>query len=70
MIERSETEAVALAYEELSRELAALSSDVTVLSKRVTSEIGEGGVRLCCTLALVEDIARVETFDPETLRGE
>ena len=69
-IRRSEREAVSLAYEELSRQLAAISSDVTVLSKRVTSSIEGEGVRLCCTLALIEDIARVETFDPETLSGE
>ncbi|MBQ9806850.1 MAG: sporulation protein YqfD [Clostridia bacterium] len=56
-ITRTREEALTLAYEELEQKLAALSTDVQLLSKVITTEWNDGSVRLVCTLRCIENIA-------------
>ena len=61
--ERTQKEALELAYAALESELAAVSGDVMLLSKEIRTEIGEDGVVLTCTLRCIEDIARQIEFE-------
>lgn len=61
--ERSTTEALALCYEELSRQLSALSGEVQLLQKSIVTAVGENSVTLTCTLVCIENIAAVQEFE-------
>lgn len=54
---RTREEALNLAYAKLEQELSALSPDVQLLSKGITTEWNDGSVRLICTLRCIENIA-------------
>ena len=61
--ERSAEEALELCYAELAKQLASLSGEVQLLQKQIVTEVGEGSVRLVCTLTCIEDIALVQEFE-------
>lgn len=61
--ERSTTDALALCYEELSRQLSALSGEVQLLQKSIVTAVGEDSVALTCTLVCIENIAEVQEFE-------
>ncbi len=56
-ITRTREEALNLAYAELEQELSALSPNVQLLSKAITTEWNDGSVRLVCTIRCIENIA-------------
>lgn len=60
---RSEQEASDLAFEQLEQELAALSEEVQLLSKRIQVTVTERSVRLECVLECIEDIAVQNEFE-------
>lgn len=53
----TQTEALELAYAQLDRALSAVSSEVQLLRKEISTEWGEESVRLVCTLSCIENIA-------------
>ena len=60
---RTEEEALLLAYEQLDRELAQLSSDAQILRKEIKTTIGEGAVILDCSVTALENIAEQVEFE-------
>ena len=61
--ERTAEEALELGYEQLSQELSALSGEVQLLQKEITTEVGETSVILVCTITCIENIAGVQEFE-------
>ncbi len=60
---RTHEEALELAYGELETYLSALSGDVQLLRKDVTTEITENALTLTCTLSCIENIAVQSEFE-------
>ena len=60
---RTPEEALDLAWEELDRQLEALSRDVQLLRKETTATVTERAVILHCTVTCVEDIALQTEFE-------
>ena len=60
---RGAEEALALCYRELELQLNALSGDIQLLQKEITTEVGEDSVVLVCTLTCIENIAVVQEFE-------
>ena len=59
---RTEEEALEIAYGMLESELSLLSSDATLLSKEIRTEVTGEGVRLVCRLGTLENIACTREF--------
>ena len=62
---RGESEAMEIAYYELSREMERELSDATVLKKTIDFELTEDSYILHCTVRCVENIGIVSEFDAE-----
>ena len=64
--ERTEEEALALAYEELSRQLSEFSSEITLLSKQIETKMTDASVILECRLTCIENIAEQVEFEVQS----
>lgn len=60
---RTYAEAEALAYLELSQRIGSLPGGAEVLSKTITTTLGEDAYILTCTLTCIRDIAKEQTFE-------
>ncbi len=60
---RTYAEAEALAYLELSQKIGSLPGGAEVLSKTITTTLGEDTYFLTCTLECIRDIAKEQTFE-------
>lgn len=63
--EHTPEEALGLAYTELARSLSALSSDVQILRKEISTTISDDSLVLTCHLYCLEDIAEQIEFEAE-----
>ncbi|MBQ9780879.1 MAG: sporulation protein YqfD [Clostridia bacterium] len=60
---RTYAEAEALAYLALAQRIGSLPGDAEVLSKTITTTLGEDAYILTCTLECIRDIAKEQTFE-------
>lgn len=60
---RTHAEAEALAYQALARRIGAIQGGAEVLSKTITTTLGEDVYVLTCTLTCIRDIAKEQTFE-------
>ena len=60
---RTPSEALALAYAALDRELDRLSGDIELLGKEIKTEWGDESVALTCSLYCIENIAKQVEFE-------
>ncbi len=60
---RTYAEAEALAYLALSQRIGSIQGGAEVLSKTITTTLGEDAYLLTCTLTCVRDIAKEQTFE-------
>ena len=61
----SDTEAMDIAYYQLSRELERELSEAQILKKTITSELTEEAYILNCTVRCIENIGQTAEFDAE-----
>ncbi len=66
-VERTQEEALELAYLRLSRELGALSPDVQLIRKELETELSDGSVVLICRVTCIENIAEQVEFEVEEI---
>ena len=64
--ERTEEEAIALAYEALSEQLGAISPEITLLSKQIETTVTDASVILECRLTCIENIAEQVEFEVQS----
>lgn len=64
--ERTEEEALALAYEALAARMGELSSEITLLSKQIETSITDTSVVLECRLICIENIAEQVEFEVQS----
>lgn len=62
-VTRTPAEAEELAHFELAKKIAALPGGAELLSKSVTTELGEDSFTLTCTLTCIEDIGRIRPIE-------
>ena len=60
---RTPEEALELAYTQMEKELGDFSQGRELLRKQITTEVGDGSVKLVCTVLCIEDIALQSEFE-------
>lgn len=63
--QRSADEACLIAFNRLEEELYTYTKDSQLLSKNISTDIGEESVKLTCHITIIEDIAKTQEFDFE-----
>ena len=61
--QRSQSDAVAMAFSELEEKLSSLSDEIQILSKSIVQRMDENGISLECRIACVENIAILQELE-------